>query len=140
MASRRPGNRGFTLLEIAVVLSVIGIVVAMAVPSFSRYIASTRLVGARNMLMGDMRFARALANSQRRTHMLRRTTSGYTLVSLNPTTLVLSREMPQQVTFSAVDSTAFFAWGLTQPAAITMQMGSRTAVVRMTAAGQVTHD
>jgi general secretion pathway protein H len=52
---------GFTLLEMVVVLALVGILVALVAPSFSRTIASGRLRSAASGVRGTFAKARALA-------------------------------------------------------------------------------
>jgi len=95
---------------------------------------------AASTLATDLHQARALANSQHTAYELRRSTGGYTVVRLDLSSTVVTRTLPSGVTFAGVDSTTFYAWGLTEPAVITLQQRDRTRVVRMSASGQVTHD
>jgi prepilin-type N-terminal cleavage/methylation domain-containing protein len=138
--AQRRGEQGFTLIELTMVVATMGILFAIAVPSYVKFTASSRLAGARNSLMVDMRYARALASSQRRTYELRRSGTGYSLVCLSPSQTVISRILPKDVVFPAPDSTTFFAWGLTEPAAITLQQPGHSTIVRMSSGGQVSHD
>lgn len=54
-------QRGFTLIELLVVLTLAAILLSLAAPSFSRLISATRITGAVNTFMGDLRFARSEA-------------------------------------------------------------------------------
>lgn len=134
------GERGFTLIEMAAVIAVMGIVFAMTATAMSGLMRSSRLAGARNTLMLDMRWARSRASAQRRTYELRHDTAGYSVVALSPTTTVLRRMMPAGVAMTGVDTTTFFAWGLSEPAVISLSQGDHNATVRLTAAGRVSHD
>lgn len=133
-------ERGFTLIEMAAVIAVMGILFAMTATAMTGLMRSNRLAGARNTLMLDMRWARSRASAQRRTYELRHDVAGYSVVALAPTTTVLRRMMPTGVALTGVDTTTFFPWGLSEPAVITLNQGERTATVRLTAAGRVTHD
>ena len=54
-------DRGFTLLELLVVLTILGLVYALALPSFSGVFASSRLNTATRDLLTALREARATA-------------------------------------------------------------------------------
>jgi len=58
-------ERGFSLIELAVVLMVAGTIMAFGVPAFSRYRDDMRLRQARNQLTEDIRLARQLAVTRR---------------------------------------------------------------------------
>jgi type IV fimbrial biogenesis protein FimT len=55
------GARGFSLVELIVVMTIVGIVVGIAVPSY-RYVTNSNRVSAEvNQLLGDMQYARSEA-------------------------------------------------------------------------------
>ncbi len=60
-AGQRPG---FTLVEMIVVLSIIGIVVVIAVPSFSSFIQSNRLATTANDFVSCLNLARSEATTR----------------------------------------------------------------------------
>jgi prepilin-type N-terminal cleavage/methylation domain-containing protein len=53
--------RGFTIIELMVVVAVLGVIAAFAAPSFSDYIARSRLNGAANEAYSDLQYARSEA-------------------------------------------------------------------------------
>jgi type IV fimbrial biogenesis protein FimT len=59
--SRAPLARGFTLIEIAIVLAVIGIVLALGAPGFSAWIQNTQIRSATESMMTGIKLARAEA-------------------------------------------------------------------------------
>lgn len=75
LLSRRPGGyalhaarqpavpriRGVTLIELLIVVSIIGVLLAWAVPSFTSMIQRNRIAGEINGFVGDLQFARAEA-------------------------------------------------------------------------------
>lgn len=137
MVQRRTEASGFTLIELMIIVGIMGIVLAMTAPSVSNFIASSRLTGARSTLMGDLRHARSLATTQRATYELRLASSGYSIVNLATSDTVLARTLPRGVTIATSDTARFFAWGLTEAMAITLQQGGSSKVIRTTANGQV---
>ncbi|HTU55285.1 MAG TPA: GspH/FimT family pseudopilin, partial [Acetobacteraceae bacterium] len=52
---------GFTLIELIVVMILVGILVAIGVPSFRSITTSSRMSAESNTLLGDLQYARAEA-------------------------------------------------------------------------------
>ena len=61
MKSRDWPRRGFTLIEVAFVLVILGIVLSVAVPNYSNYLARQRLRHVAELLELDLRRARAMS-------------------------------------------------------------------------------
>lgn len=60
-SSRRVNVKGFTLVELMVTISVLAILLAIAIPSFSGAIARNAVAGHVNGFIGDARYARTEA-------------------------------------------------------------------------------
>jgi len=60
----RSDRKGFTLLELMIVVAVMGIMAAVAAPNYMEYMAIRRLNGAARMVMADMMFARESSVNQ----------------------------------------------------------------------------
>lgn len=61
MRAMKTRQAGFTLIELMTTLVVAGLVLAMAVPSYSRFVASSRLVEQTNDLIGALNIGRSEA-------------------------------------------------------------------------------
>lgn len=61
--SRSNAEAGVTLLELIIVISIVGIMAALAAPGFSLFITNTRISSASNDLMADLMLARSLAST-----------------------------------------------------------------------------
>jgi len=57
-------KRGFTLVELMIVIAVMGIMAVIAAPNFVTYLANQRLKGAARMVMSDLMAARQKAVTQ----------------------------------------------------------------------------
>ncbi len=58
---RRTHSRGFTLLELLIVVAIVGIIVAIAAPSFQNTIRSSSITSSRDVLAGAIKMARGEA-------------------------------------------------------------------------------
>jgi len=54
-------NRGFTLVELMVSISIIGLIAVLSVPGFSRFLQSWKLMGDADRFASTLRMARAAA-------------------------------------------------------------------------------
>ncbi len=140
MRTHPQGAKGFSLLELMVVVGVFGVLVAASVPAISGSIRTARLEGAANTLAADLRHARSLASAQRRTFQVTFGADTYSLSRVSPAEVVRTRTLPRGVSFASSGSATFYAWGLTQPAAITVGDHRSSSVVRLAANGSVSHE
>ncbi len=140
MKSSRHDARGFSLLELVIVIGIMGLLMAISVPGISGYVRSVRVTGAAKTLAADLRYAHTLAGAQRRTHAVTFGANSYSLLRMSPLATVRTRALPQGVACAASDTAKFFAWGLTTPSTITISGHGRTSVLRLSANGSVSHD
>lgn len=140
---RRLHSRGFTAIELMVVVAIIAVLLSVVVPSFQEQLARRKLEGAATELNTDIQFARAQAvsnNDPANPVRLATTASGYTVsngittykaVALDPT-LTLTNVTGLPLTYDPMRGLAN---------AITLDLSSsRTAVqmgVRTNAMGRV---
>jgi type IV fimbrial biogenesis protein FimT len=72
MAQQR--HKGFTLIELMITVAVLGILVALALPSFQSILEGRRLVGAADELYSNIQYARSEALKRNETIRLQVTT------------------------------------------------------------------
>jgi prepilin-type N-terminal cleavage/methylation domain-containing protein len=130
-------NNGFTIVEMAGVLIVMGILLAIAVPSVSHFMRGVRLSGTSNELMANIHYARSLATSKRTTYHIEFQASQYSIVETATSEVVRTLTFPPGVTCSATADPSFYPWGLVDPVVITLDGGVREVDVNVSANGRV---
>jgi prepilin-type N-terminal cleavage/methylation domain-containing protein len=132
-------KRGFTLAETTVVLVILGVLVAISFPAFSKYSASHQLQGATNALIADMHWARSTAVSKRLTFHIEFATDGYQIIENGSGEVVRTRTLPDALSFAASGDPNFYAWGMADPTDVTITRGSRTMNLTLLANGNASH-
>jgi len=74
-------NGGFTLVKLIVIVAIISILVAIAVPSFTESMARQRMEGMANELSTDLQYAKSQSASINKSVSLVTSEHGYTVVS-----------------------------------------------------------
>jgi type II secretory pathway pseudopilin PulG len=133
------GDAGYTILEMVFVVVCVGIILAVTVPAFGGFIASSRLNGAQNELVGDLQYARSLAVRDRKTLHIEFTTDAYEIIETATDELIRRRELPRGVTCTASADPSFYPWGLSDATAITINSNGRARNVQLSSNGHVGH-
>lgn len=138
--------RGFTIIELMITVTVAGILLAVAVPSFNATSARARLEGATNELSVDLQYARSEAIRRRTSAALTIDAAGtsYTLTYLDPSTAsnvnFKTVAMPGAVAMTANAAVQFTSLrGLAAARTIDITSTQTTATLRVltNAAGRV---
>tara|TARA_R110002049_G_scaffold152381_9_gene316364 strand:- start:1112 stop:1654 length:543 start_codon:yes stop_codon:yes gene_type:complete len=94
---RKQFINGFTLVELLIVLSIIGILAALAMPSFMSNIEKRKIISAAEMVSSDLKWARSESIKQNQELTVDFTdgaggTWGYTITPTTPTKTVSSSD------------------------------------------------
>jgi prepilin-type N-terminal cleavage/methylation domain-containing protein len=132
--------RGFTLVEILVVLTIIGFLIGICVPGYARLMPHLRLLSAKHRLLADLRHAHSEAVSTDRT----------VIVAFDPAAGIYSadgREETIAVKLSLSSGTGekpvavrFFADGSATPARILLSDGGERSGILVDAFTGRAHD
>lgn len=93
------GHQGFTLMEMMIVVVVIGVIAAMAVPSFLSYLPKLRVKTTAREIVSQLRLARSKSVAERRPYGV------HFNVAQNVFTVFADTDNPAAVTFGLADST-----------------------------------
>jgi len=96
---RRRLERGFTLMEMMIVVVVIGLISAMAVPSFLSYMPKLKVKTTARDIVSQLRLARSKSVSERRPYGVQFD------VAKNCYTVFADTDNPAGMTFTVADST-----------------------------------
>ena len=129
--------KGFTLIEVMCVITIVGLLMTLTIPPFARFIDSSRLRGASSELMGDIHFTRSLAMARRRTYRIEFQASRYRIIEDSTNDVVRTRTMPQGFVIAATTDPRFFAWGLTETANFKISKGTAAKNLILTSNGNV---
>jgi prepilin-type N-terminal cleavage/methylation domain-containing protein len=135
------GRRGYTLVEMMIVVAIVGLLAAIAVPAFSGYLKRSRLQGSRNELMADIYYARSMAISRRNTFRIVFAAGQYQVVNTADGTVARTRTAPPGITFASTGDPNLYAWGLADAVDITVGGGGAGyTTLNLLPTGSITHD
>jgi type IV fimbrial biogenesis protein FimT len=110
---RRPGRRdaGFTLIELVVTITIVGILAAIAAPAFSDFVVQQRIRNAAFELMSDLTFARSEAVKRNAAVTVNRlgTWAGGWTVDSGGTTIRAHPAFPNSLSITAGSNSVAFA-------------------------------
>lgn len=88
-------NSGFTMIELMVIIAIVGILVAVAAPSFTESMARRSLEGTANELSADLQYTKSQAASINAAVSMVTSAHGYTVSSASATfkTIVLDSKI-----------------------------------------------
>lgn len=130
---------GFTLIEILVILTVLGIVALIGAPRVNNLVSAYRLRGATNLVLGDLQNAKMIAIQQNRAIQINFNSTGYSFAQTDTGTAIFSRNLTADypnvtLTNSGGASLTIASTGMTANSTVTLQgsQGSQTISVLWT--------
>jgi prepilin-type N-terminal cleavage/methylation domain-containing protein len=114
------GRAGFSLIEIAIVVLIIGLVLGIAVPSFRGFTERARVDGTLEELVMDIQYARSLAVSKNRSYQIQFAGNSYQIIDMVSGAVLRDKAMPDRVGLAASGNPQFRSFGRTDPVNITV--------------------
>jgi type II secretion system protein H len=146
---RTPQQRrraGFSVLELVIVIVIMGLMAAAAVPAFSRSLKASRTARAAGVIQADIELAYSYAARQRKPVRLayNSSTKTYTVIDRSSSTTLVTRELGatsewtlDTVTWSATPVDVFPGGFASGTLTITIGGGTASTTITMTRAGLV---
>ncbi len=135
--------RGFSLLELLVVLAVVGVVAGLALPRIDRLLGSSRLERAASTVAADLRLAEALAARQYRATVFSVDgAGGYRVTDRRTSAVLAQRSLRADFGLTGIDAqpaqVTFFPGGTASgPLTLRLSAGPGVRTVRLSRAGLV---
>ncbi|MEZ4389184.1 MAG: GspH/FimT family pseudopilin [Candidatus Krumholzibacteriia bacterium] len=122
-------QRGFTLVELMLVISILGLIAAIAVPSFNGYLRANQVDTTADRITSDLALARSLSVSQGRVVRFVGTAAGYQIIDPITFQVIRDRTFEGTVALAADVSVNFFPWGAAEATTMNIGNGSENRAV-----------
>ena len=105
-------RRGFSLIELMVIITIVGIIAGISAPPIFRYVNSNRLETHADRLAADLQYARTLSISTSTILRFSSTPAGYQLTDPISGTIIREKNFDHGLGFAAAKTADFFPWGM----------------------------
>jgi type IV fimbrial biogenesis protein FimT len=141
MPCRPHEARGFTLVELMVIIGVIGLIAAIGVPTFNGYLRANILDTTADRVASDMALARTLSVSQGQVFQFIGTAAGYQIIDSSDASIIRDRTFEGTVQLDADYTVNFYPWGAADTSTLTLDTGAeaRRVLVLPTGIAEVQH-
>lgn len=125
-------------METMIIVVILGMIVGVTIPAFSKYLQRQKLIGATNELVADIQYARSLAIARRTTFRIDFEDNRYQIIQNGIETIMRTKTAPTGVTFASDADPNFYAWGLADAANIVITGGCQNKNLTLSPNGTVT--
>jgi prepilin-type N-terminal cleavage/methylation domain-containing protein len=133
------GRKGFTLVELLVLIGIIGLLAAVSMPSVIGYVRSNRLATTTERMASDLQMIRSMSIANGRIYRVTATANGYVVTDPVSGDVVRDRGFENGVTLDAAAIINFFPWGMADAAVFNLRnnVGTRSITVLPTGVVEV---
>ena len=121
-------RKGLTLVELIVLIGIIGLVTAMALPQFSSFTRSNQLATSADRLTADLQMARSMSIANGRVYRVMAGSTGYRVVDTTTGLVVREHQFQGTIRLAAGDTVDVFPWGMAQAASFDLQIPGGAAM------------
>ena len=129
--------RGFTMVELAVTLTILGVALALSIPPFQRSLARSRVDRVPAELQSDLRMAISNAKATGRTIRVVFDTDGYEVMDAADSTSITDRDFDGAAAIASTANPLIFPWGLVQPADVSITSAHYSKNLQILPTGRV---
>ena len=108
--------RGFSLVEMMIVVGLIGLLATISAPPMYRYIQSNRLATNTDRMVADLQYARAVSIANGQVIRVDSNTAGYRVVNPSSGQVLRQQNFDDGLALAAIQQVRFFPWGMADAA------------------------
>lgn len=135
--TRRARRGGFTLVEMMVILTVVGLMAAIAAPPLFRYVQSNELQTVGDRMAADLQYARSLSIANSQVLRFTATSAGYTLTEPLSGTVLREHDFKPGMALAADATADFFPWGMANATVFNLSNGTGARQITLLPTGVV---
>ena len=109
---KMPSRRGFTLVEMMVIIVIVGLMATVSAPPLFRYVQSNRLQTSVDRMAADLQYARSLSVANSQILRFTATEAGYQLLNPNTGVVIRGHEFEHGLGLDVDQTADFYPWGM----------------------------
>jgi len=137
MPDRRTDRRGFTLVEMMVIIVIVGILASISAPSIFRSVQGNRLRTNADRLAADLQYARSLSIATSQILRFTATPLGYQLTNPNTGTVIRETDLEHDLSLAANQTADFYPWGMADATIFNIANGAGNVQINLLPTGIV---